>query len=56
MIQMLNLYTDVYILYLKYIRIFGVTAWLLLKGSHVLAKDNKTVLQAIKGKYLRAYS
>ena len=52
MAQILGLHNDLTNLYYRYIRIFGATAWLLLKGPNTPAKGNKIAPRAIKGRYL----
>ena len=56
MAQALGLYYDLRTPFYRHIRIFGVIAWLLLKGLAALAKGQKIAPRAIKGKYLGAIS
>ena len=50
--QILSLHNDLTSLYYRHIYIFRATAQLLLKGPNILAKGDKTVLRAIKDRYL----
>jgi hypothetical protein len=56
MARLLGLYKKVLHPFLQHLRIFGATAWLLLKGTQALAKGDKTAPRAIKGRYLGSAS
>ena len=53
---LLGLHKDLLHPFLQHIRIFGATAWLLLKGTQAPAKGDKTAPRAIKGRYLGSAS
>ena len=56
MSQLLQLHSDIHQPFVKHIRIFGATAWLLLKGHNAPKKGDKTAPRAIKGRYLGSCS
>jgi hypothetical protein len=52
----LELHKELLNLFYHYIRVFGATAWLLLKGTNAPAKGDKVAPRAIKGRYLGSAS
>ena len=54
--QLLHLHDDFHQPFVKHIRIFGATAWLLLKGQNAPLKGDKAAPRAIKGRYLGSCS
>src|SRR5947209_12911222 len=56
MARLLGLHKDILCPFLQHIRVFGATAWLLLKGTQAPAKGDKTAPRAVKCRYLGAAS
>jgi hypothetical protein len=52
----LELHKELLNLFYYHIRVFGATAWLLLKGTNAPAKGDKVAPRAIKGRYLGSAS